>query len=111
MENEKVLASVNGKQITQGDVENMIASMGQQGQAYRSPQGYEAVLEQLINEQWRTEFRQTVNGELRFAGFYGAYENGVVKTFSRGGSDITGSIVSRAVKADVYPSMGENIDL
>lgn len=35
-------------------------------------------------------------------GFYGAYENGVVKTFSRGGSDITGSIVSRAVKADVY---------
>ncbi len=50
MENEKVLASVNGKQITQGDVENMIAAMGQQGQAYRSPQGYEAVLEQLINQ-------------------------------------------------------------
>lgn len=35
-------------------------------------------------------------------GFYGAYENGVIKTFSRGGSDITGSIVARAVKADVY---------
>ena len=35
-------------------------------------------------------------------GFYGAYEDGRVKTFSRGGSDITGSIVSRAVKADVY---------
>ena len=35
-------------------------------------------------------------------GFYGAYENGVVKTFSRGGSDITGSIVARAIKADVY---------
>lgn len=35
-------------------------------------------------------------------GFYGAYENGKVKTFSRGGSDITGSIVARAVKADVY---------
>ncbi len=35
-------------------------------------------------------------------GFYGAYGNGVVKTFSRGGSDITGSIVARAVKADVY---------
>jgi len=35
-------------------------------------------------------------------GFYGAYENGVVKTFSRGGSDITGSIVAKAVKADVY---------
>lgn len=35
-------------------------------------------------------------------GFYGAYENGIVKTFSRGGSDITGSIVARAIRADVY---------
>lgn len=35
-------------------------------------------------------------------GFYGAREDGTVKTFSRGGSDITGSIVARAVKADVY---------
>ena len=35
-------------------------------------------------------------------GFYGAYENGTVKTFSRGGSDITGSIVARAIKANVY---------
>lgn len=35
-------------------------------------------------------------------GFYGAYEDGKVKTFSRGGSDITGSIVARAAKADVY---------
>ena len=35
-------------------------------------------------------------------GFYGAYEDGRVKTFSRGGSDITGSIVARAVEADLY---------
>lgn len=35
-------------------------------------------------------------------GFYGAYANGAVKTFSRGGSDVTGSIVAKAVKADVY---------
>ena len=35
-------------------------------------------------------------------GFYGAYGDGRVKTFSRGGSDITGSIVARAVKADIY---------
>ncbi len=35
-------------------------------------------------------------------GFYGAMDDGTVKTFSRGGSDITGSIVARAVKADVY---------
>ena len=35
-------------------------------------------------------------------GFYGAMDDGTVKTFSRGGSDITGSIVAKAVKADVY---------
>ncbi len=35
-------------------------------------------------------------------GFYGAYADGTVKTFSRGGSDITGSIVARAIKANVY---------
>ncbi len=35
-------------------------------------------------------------------GFYGAYEDGRIKTFSRGGSDITGSIVARAVHADLY---------
>ena len=35
-------------------------------------------------------------------GFYGAMKNGTVVTFSRGGSDITGSIVARAVQADLY---------
>ena len=35
-------------------------------------------------------------------GFYGAMPDGKIKTFSRGGSDITGSIVARASRADVY---------
>ena len=35
-------------------------------------------------------------------GFYGSMPDGGVKTFSRGGSDITGALVARAVKADVY---------
>lgn len=35
-------------------------------------------------------------------GFYGAKGDGTVKTFSRGGSDITGSIVAKAVRADIY---------
>ncbi len=35
-------------------------------------------------------------------GFYGSMPNGTIKTFSRGGSDITGSIVARAVCADIY---------
>ncbi len=35
-------------------------------------------------------------------GFYGSMPNDTIKTFSRGGSDITGSIVARAAKADLY---------
>ena len=35
-------------------------------------------------------------------GFYGSMPDQKVKTFSRGGSDITGSIVARAIKADMY---------
>ena len=35
-------------------------------------------------------------------GFYGALPDGTVKTFSRGGSDVTGSIVAKAAGADVY---------
>jgi aspartate kinase len=35
-------------------------------------------------------------------GFYGTLPNKKIKIFSRGGSDITGSLVARAVGADVY---------
>lgn len=35
-------------------------------------------------------------------GFYGSKPDGSIITFSRGGSDVTGSLVARAVGADVY---------
>lgn len=35
-------------------------------------------------------------------GFYGSTTEGIVKTFSRGGSDVTGSIVANAVNASIY---------
>ena len=35
-------------------------------------------------------------------GFYGANPDGSVRTFSRGGSDVTGSIVAKAAKVDLY---------
>ncbi len=35
-------------------------------------------------------------------GFYGAKEDGTVVTFSRGGSDVSGSLVALAVNADLY---------
>jgi aspartate kinase len=35
-------------------------------------------------------------------GFYGKTTEGVIKTFSRGGSDVTGSIIANAVNAEIY---------
>ncbi len=35
-------------------------------------------------------------------GFYGSTPDGKIKTFSRGGSDITGALVAKAAKADIY---------
>lgn len=37
-----------------------------------------------------------------FPGFYGADDNGKIRTFSRGGSDISGAVVARAVNASLY---------
>ena len=44
-------------------------------------------------------------GDVKLAvipGFYGARSDGMVKTFSRGGSDVSGAIVARGVGASVY---------
>ena len=35
-------------------------------------------------------------------GFYGVMPDGKIKTFSRGGSDVTGSIIARSISADLY---------
>ena len=35
-------------------------------------------------------------------GFYGSTSSGQIRTFSRGGSDVTGAIIARAVKAEIY---------
>ena len=35
-------------------------------------------------------------------GFYGSKADGSIKTFSRGGSDVTGSLIAKAMGADVY---------
>ncbi len=51
-----------------------------------------------------TLIREALKGKRRavIAGFYGADGDGKIKTFSRGGSDLSGAIVARAVLADVY---------
>jgi aspartate kinase len=45
-----------------------------------------------------------LKGEGRFVipGFYGSDPEGRIRTFSRGGSDVTGSIVARATNSDLY---------
>lgn len=43
-----------------------------------------------------------VSGPAVIPGFYGSMPNGEIKTFSRGGSDVTGAIIARATKASVY---------
>lgn len=59
------------------------------------------LLAEETNEALKAELAKHENAVL--PGFYGTCkETGKVKTFSRGGSDITGSLVARAVEADAY---------
>lgn len=50
------------------------------------------------------EQAKTINDGGRYVipGFYGVDEKGYVKTFSRGGSDITGSVVARVFGCELY---------
>ena len=56
------------------------------------------------NEKTQPKLRDRLKNVERavIPGFYGADVNCVVRTFSRGGSDVTGSIVAAAVNADLY---------
>ncbi|TDM42280.1 aspartate kinase [Macrococcoides goetzii] len=45
---------------------------------------------------------QNIEGKIIIPGFFGVNENGDRVTFSRGGSDITGAIISRSVHAEIY---------
>ncbi len=56
--------------------------------------------EDKTNREMRDELKH--HNHAVIPGFYGITPNGTIKTFSRGGSDITGSIVARAVDADLY---------
>ena len=55
------------------------------------PEGYDR-LEKLKDEP----------GIVVFPGFFGYTEDGTLRTFNRGGSDITGSIVAAAIRAELY---------
>ena len=57
-------------------------------------------MEELTNTTIERELSKHENAVV--PGFYGARIDGSVKTFSRGGSDITGALIARAMHADVY---------
>ena len=57
-------------------------------------------MEELTNKEIAEELKHHERAVI--PGFYGAKVDGTIKTFSRGGSDITGALVARAVGADVY---------
>lgn len=58
----------------------------------------------LNDEETFALVKEAIRGKRRavVSGFYGACPNGKVKTFSRGGSDVSGAIVARAAGADLY---------
>ena len=63
-----------------------------------SPEG------ELLADETETRLARVL-GKLEHAiipGFYGATSTGQIRTFSRGGSDVTGAWVARAMSADVY---------
>ena len=43
-----------------------------------------------------------VHKKVVFPGFYGSYPDGAIHLLSRGGSDVTGSIIASSVSADIY---------
>lgn len=68
-----------------------------EGTVFLTPNG-------LVDEKTWTELPKVLpaSGIFVMPGFYGTGGTGKVKTFSRGGSDISGAILARAAKADLY---------
>jgi aspartate kinase len=58
-----------------------------------------------LNNDYTDDKVSSILGDIERAvipGFYGKNFQGDIQTFSRGGSDITGSVIARGVKADLY---------
>lgn len=83
----RVMAEVLGAKFIDGE---SVIFFGEDGR-FDGDRSYRAI-----------EFAVSGEGMCVFPGFYGKGADGKVKTFSRGGSDITGAIVARAVNATVY---------
>jgi aspartate kinase len=111
---EKLLADLDA-QIRGGAHQDFVASRGEylcarivadflHGQFVEAADHITIDEEGLVEEgsYQRLAFALSGDGVYVIPGFYGADSEGRIKTFSRGGSDITGAIVARAVGAVVY---------
>lgn len=91
---------------SRGEYLNGIIMANYLGYEFIDPAEYIRFNEDNIFDAVKTQelFSKRLEGVERavIPGFYGAKEDGTVVTFSRGGSDITGSIVAKAIQADVY---------
>ena len=58
----------------------------------------------FLSEETNEEMREHLASlkQAVIPGFYGAKPDGTIHTFSRGGSDITGSLVAKAINANLY---------
>ena len=109
-------AEINLKKEFEGATADYIASRGEylNAKLIASYLGYDFVdaasmirfdekgrfMEDLTNTAIKQELSKHEKAVI--PGFYGAKIDGTVKTFSRGGSDITGALIARAMEADVY---------
>jgi len=62
---------------------------------------YNGKLDEALTEK-KVKLAFSEHGTIVVPGFYGAYPNGSVKLLSRGGSDITGSILSKCLSVSLY---------
>ena len=65
---------------------------GESGNATLNPESYSKLAKAFAD----------FEGIVVYPGFFGYRKDGTVATFPRGGSDITGSILAAAIRADVY---------
>ncbi len=91
---------------SRGEYLNGVILSAYLGWDFIDPRGYIKFDRQgVFAEEWTNEL---LGEELKkhehavIPGFYGAVPNGEVRTFSRGGSDITGAVVARAAGASLY---------
>ncbi len=62
---------------------------------------YNGTIHQELTEE-KIQKAYHAGDKILIPGFYGAYPNGEIKLLARGGSDITGSIVAKALNAELY---------